>query len=85
MKDSTNPPEFRATQPALLSANGTAQLLGVSRSYVFELDATERLPAAVRLGRRRLWSSAELLAWAEHGCPRRAVWEAVWREMRGAR
>jgi excisionase family DNA binding protein len=66
------------TSEALLVPDTVAAALtGVSRATWRRLFAAGKTPAAVRLGRRRLWNRAELVAWAEAKCPDRRTWEAM--------
>jgi hypothetical protein len=41
-------------------------------------DAAGFVPDARKVGGCKLWSVAELNAWAERGCPPRAEWQPVW-------
>ncbi|MFO0875485.1 MAG: hypothetical protein U0575_16170 [Phycisphaerales bacterium] len=41
------------------------------------LDASGRVPRAIRLGRRALWSLDDLRAWVAAGSPPRDRWEAL--------
>ena len=65
-----------ATEPLLVDAREAARLCGLSRSSWLALRAQGRVPRSIRLGRRVLWSTAELSAWVDAGCPVRDVWEA---------
>lgn len=59
----------------LLRAAEAAHFLGLSRSELYRLDASGRLPAPVRLGKVKRWSRPELEKWVERGCPPRHDWE----------
>lgn len=59
-----------------VDADGLAELLSVSRALVFKLDAAGRLPRGLYLGRRRVWSVAEVAEWLRAGAPSREDWEA---------
>ena len=64
--------------PALLDTEGAADLLGVSRRYLQQMDRSGRLgPQSIRLGRCARWSRAELEAWAAAGCPPRREWAEI--------
>ena len=67
-----------STHPAGLTVGikGLAKLLGISRSLACKLDASGRLPRGIYLGRRKVWSVAEIEAWLAAGAPTREVWEA---------
>jgi predicted DNA-binding transcriptional regulator AlpA len=54
-----------------------ARLAGVSRATWWRLHAAAKTPAAVKLGRKRLWNRAELEAWIAAKCPGRREWEAM--------
>jgi predicted DNA-binding transcriptional regulator AlpA len=41
------------------------------------LDATGKIPRAIRLGRSTFWRPEELKAWVAAGCPDRVLWEAT--------
>lgn len=65
-----------AIEPALVDAKSAAEIVGLSRRYFLTADAGGRIgPRSVKIGRRRLWSVAELRAWAAAGCPFRTAWE----------
>lgn len=72
--------DIKNLEPLLVSADGAARLLGISRRHFLQMRATGRLgPAAVDLGqpgKRRLprWSVAELASWIHAGCPSADVW-----------
>ena len=67
------------TEPAPLAVDsfGAARLLGVSESHWRIMVAAGRCPAGFRLGRRRLWSTAELSAWIQAGAPSADRWAIV--------
>jgi hypothetical protein len=58
-------------EPVLVDARGAARMTGLSERYWRKLDRRGRIPAALHVGRRRLWGVATLRAWAESGCPAR--------------
>ena len=64
-------------QPFLADARALSGLLNLGRSTVLKLDASGRLPRAIRLGRRKLWSVREVRDWIAAGCPARDRWEAM--------
>lgn len=66
-----------ACDKLLLSANEAAQLLGISRSALYALHSSGRVPLPLKLGRRSLWSFEELRAWVSAGCPSREKWVQV--------
>lgn len=60
----------------LLSAECSAQLLGIGRTLFYSMNSSGRLgPMPVKLGRRALWSRKELEEWIEAGCPARNKWQ----------
>jgi hypothetical protein len=58
-------------EPLLVGAPVAARMNGLSERYWRKLDRTGRTPAAVHVGRRRLWSVAALREWSAAGCPPR--------------
>lgn len=68
--------------PAACDARGAARLCGVSRSHWMSMVAAGRVPFGFRLGRRRLWLTAELTAWLRAGAPARERWELPWEAMK---
>ena len=79
----TDAPATPSRPAYVLDVIGVARLLDVSRSTVYQMIAEERLPAAVRIGRRPRWLRVELEAWLAHGAPSRKSWERVWPRVRG--
>jgi len=62
----------------LLNVNAAAQLLGVSRNMVWQMDASGSIPAPIRIGRRcTRWRRDEIEAWVRAGCPSRERWQAT--------
>jgi hypothetical protein len=51
-------------------------LLSMGLSTFDRHDAAGLIPAGRKVGGCKVWSVAELRAWAEAGCPPRAEWEA---------
>ena len=62
-------------QQALLTADGAAQVLGLSRSAFYRLHSSGRVPQPVRLGGAVRWRAEELRAWVRAACPPRARWD----------
>lgn len=62
-------------RPILVAADRAALLLSISERTLRKLDSMEQIPTPVRIGRRVLWSVAELEEWVEAGCPPRHRWE----------
>lgn len=60
-----------------LSAEEVADVLGISRSHVFRLASSGRLPRSLRLGRAVRWDLATLEAWLAAGAPPRERWERM--------
>lgn len=61
--------------PLLVDDERAASICGLGRSYWCVLERSGLVgPRPVRLGRRRLWSVAELRAWVESGLPNRETW-----------
>ena len=69
-----------AVTPLLVSADGVAAMLGVSRRTVYSMHSTGELgPMPLTVGGRKLWRVAELNAWVAAGCPRREVWIGLYK------
>ena len=65
-----------AASPLVLDAQGLAAAGFGSVRHVRRLDASGRLPRAVRLGgKKKVWIVYELRAWLAAGAPRRDHWE----------
>ena len=60
-----------------IPASEVAKLLNISERHVWALNSSGRLPRPIRLGRRVLWSRAEIAAWIEAGAPTRDRWEQI--------
>lgn len=56
--------------------NGLCELLSMSRSTVYSLYSSGRLPEGAKVGGKRFWSVAEIEAWVTAGMPPRSVWLA---------
>lgn len=60
----------------LLSAEDSAELLGIGRTLFYSMHSSGRLgPLPVKLGRRSLWNRKELETWVGAGCPARQQWQ----------
>lgn len=60
----------------LAGAERVAMMLDVSERLIRQMDASGRLgPMPISLGRRKLWSVAELARWVRSGCPERQRWQ----------
>jgi len=65
----------------LASAEHVAAMLAVSVRLIRQMDASGRLgPMPILLGRRKLWSVAELAQWVRAGCPPRQQWQTIKKE-----
>ena len=60
-----------------IPASEVAKLLNVSERHVWAMTSSGRLPRPIRLGRRVLWSRAEIAAWLEAGAPPRDRWDQI--------
>lgn len=69
--------EKAALAPGLVDARGAASFCGVSRAHWMAMHSAGRVPLPIHLGRRRLWSVADLGNWIAADCPERADWEAL--------
>lgn len=59
----------------LVSAYEAAEMLGISRSTLYDFNQRGIIPLPVHLGRRTLWRADELRQWVEAGCPGRGTWQ----------
>lgn len=57
--------------PLLVDGPRAAATCGVALRSWWRLHAQARVPRPIKLGRRTLWSVAELRAWVAAGCPSR--------------
>ena len=73
---STEPPTT-AHAPLAVDARDAARLCGVSTAHWYGLLSTGRAPAGIRLGRRVVWTVADLAAWLAAGAPSRDRWDAI--------
>lgn len=71
-------PRPRKPRPVLVRRREAAALCGMGTSTFDRADAAGLIPAARKVGGCKLWSVAELRAWAARGCPPRAEWTPVW-------
>jgi predicted DNA-binding transcriptional regulator AlpA len=67
--------------PLAVDAKRLSKRLSVGVRTIRSLDAAGKLPAAVRLGSRKVWVLDEIRAWLDAGAPDRKTWAAI----RGAR
>jgi predicted DNA-binding transcriptional regulator AlpA len=64
--------------PLLLTAEQAAQLLGFTKQFFYQLQASGSLgPQALYFGKRARWSVYELREWIKAGCPPRERWLAM--------
>ena len=63
-------------KPLVVDAKLLARLLTCGVRTVRTLDASGKLPKAVRIGGRVVWVVADILAWLEAGAPDRETWES---------
>lgn len=80
----THEPEDRRADDSaiLLRLREVAKRLGISLAHAARLNASGRLPQAVRLGRCVRWSVIDLDAWVAAGAPSRDRWNALRRTQR---
>jgi len=74
--NSLTTPAPQADTPILVDAKAAAAMLGISRTHLFALKASGRLPAPIRLGRAIRWNRETLIQWCMEGCPPPARFEA---------
>ena len=69
-------PSGAAAPPLLVGRRDAAAAAGVSVKLFDRLDAAGKTPAAVRVGGRKLYRTADLAAWVALGCPDRREFDA---------
>lgn len=69
----------------LLTSDGLARLLNISKRTLMRLRSVGKLPRPVQLGRLVRWRTAEVHEWVESGCPALAIWEPPVAGARAAR
>jgi predicted DNA-binding transcriptional regulator AlpA len=74
-------PRRRRIPPGLLRRAAAARYCGAGVSTWDRWTAAGLTPAPIRISGAVLWSRQELAAWCRHGCPPRAEWEPLWREV----
>ncbi len=62
-------------QPLLLASPEAARVCGVCERTWRRLNRSGLIPRPLSIGRRRLWSRADLENWAACGAPSREAWE----------
>jgi excisionase family DNA binding protein len=48
-----------------VNADGACEMLSMSRSFFYEQVSTGRIPKAIKIGRKSLWSVEQLRQWVE--------------------
>ena len=66
----------RRVKPLVVDAKLLARLLTCGVRTVRTLDASGKLPKAVRIGGRVVWVVADIREWLAAGAPDRETWEA---------
>jgi predicted DNA-binding transcriptional regulator AlpA len=81
--------EHQAAQPdqdvLLIDAEGLAKMLDRSLTSIRRDDKAGRIPRPITLGGAKKWRVAEVKAWVQAGCPKRAAWETMNRPVRLSR
>lgn len=75
----------RRITPALVRLPQAAAICGLGKSTFDRHDAGGLIPRALHIGGCKVWSVAELKAWADHGCPVRTEWTPIWQMLLTAR
>jgi len=73
-KESDKSSIILTAQLRLVDARRAAALCSISARFWAKLDASGKVPSALKLGRRSLWSVKELDDWIAKGCPERSRW-----------
>lgn len=74
-----------AVMPLVYGRRELALALGISLATLDRLDAAGKLPAAVRIGSRKVWPRAAIADWLQVSCPDRRTWEAIQAAQRNGR
>jgi len=69
----------------LLTSDGLARLLNISKRTLMRLRSVGKLPRPIQLGRLVRWRTTEVHEWVEAGCPALAIWEPPVAGARAAR
>lgn len=64
-------------RPLLVSASDVADILGIGKTLLWEMNSAGRLPRPIKLKRKTLWKLSELERWVEADCPPRDQWERI--------
>ena len=86
MNRTNQSPDLLKVELLLASAANAASMLGMSRSFFYQLHSSGRLgPMPVPFGRKKLWRVEELRAWTQHEppCPSREAWLKIRKEDNG--
>ena len=63
--------------PLTVGRKEAADLLSIGLTLLDTMDAAGKLPAAVRIGTRKLWRTDDLVNWVRLGCPNRKRFDAL--------
>lgn len=55
--------------PLLLTAQEVVQMLSVSKSTLWRMRDSGKLPAPIRVGGIVRWRASDIQRWVEQGCP----------------
>ncbi len=62
-------------EPLLIPASKAASVIGVSRSFFYQMHSDGRLgPLPIAFGAKKVWRVSDLEAWVQQGCPPRSQW-----------
>ncbi len=62
---------------ALLNVKSLAAMLSVSVRSIWKMDASGKLPEAIRFAGNVRWRKDEIMAWIDSGAPTRERWMAM--------
>lgn len=63
-------------QPLLLSARDAARVCGISSATWWSMDSAGQIPRKLRVGKRCLWRTEDLILWVRWNLPNREQFEA---------
>lgn len=67
--------QFGAQMVKAVDVKELSLILSVSQRHIWRLNAAEKLPRPVRMGRSVRWCETDIQEWLDMGCPSRAAFE----------
>lgn len=77
-KENSSGGQLMSLEPLLISFDTAAEMLGIGRSLLYQMNADGRLGLVPhKLGRRSLLNRKELESWTDAGMPPRSQWNKI--------